>query len=264
MEAVHLHFTRWIETDRVVDILFLLSHRCQALRARDLVITQRHPADLAALRGARLVTANETEAGKRWDEARIKALTGGDRITARFMRGDFFTFVPMFKIIIAGNHKPQLRSVDEALRRRLHLVPFTEFIPLTERDLELGAKLRREAGGILQWAIDGCVEWQRTGLNPPAAVVDATDQYLETQDSLAAWIEDCCEVGPNVWELPTVLFASWREWADKAGEYVGTQRVFGDRLEAAGFPRAKTNGVRQHRGLSLRATGNATSRRYSS
>src|SRR5437879_4712884 len=82
---------------------------------------------------ARLVTAIETEEGRRWAESKIKALTGGDRISARFMRQDFFEFTPAFKLVLAGNHKPGLRSVDEAIRRRLHLVPFTVTIPLSER-----------------------------------------------------------------------------------------------------------------------------------
>jgi putative DNA primase/helicase len=96
--------------------------------------TDRHPTDLAGLRGARLVTATETEEGRRWAESRIKALTGGDRIAARFMRQDFFQYVPQFKLVIAGNHKPGLRSVDKAMRRRFHLIPFTVTIPPDDYD----------------------------------------------------------------------------------------------------------------------------------
>ena len=95
---------------------------------------EHHPTDLAKLRGARLVVAQETQKGRRWDETKIKALTGGDKITARFMRQDFFDFVPTFKLFICGNHKPRLTSVDEAMRRRLLLVPFTVQIPPAERD----------------------------------------------------------------------------------------------------------------------------------
>src|SRR5215472_6252021 len=110
------------------------------------IVTQgeRHPTDLAGLRGARLVTTQETEKGRRWAESKIKALTGGDPITARFMRQDFFTYTPQFKLFIAGNHKPGLRGVDEAIRRRLNLVPFTITIPVTERDPELSEKLKAE------------------------------------------------------------------------------------------------------------------------
>jgi putative DNA primase/helicase len=113
---------------------------------------ERHPTDLAGLQGARLVSAIETEEGRRWDESKLKALTGGDTISARFMRQDFFEYRPQFKLIIAGNHKPALRSVDEAIRRRLHLVPWNVVIPPAERDKKLGEKLRAEWPGILAWA----------------------------------------------------------------------------------------------------------------
>jgi putative DNA primase/helicase len=113
------------------------------------------------LRGARLVTATETEEGRRWAESRIKALTGGEKIAAPFMRQGFFEFQPMFKLIIAGNHKPGLRSVDEAIRRRFHLIPFTVTIPPAERDEHLPEKLKSELPGILAWMIEGCLDWIR-------------------------------------------------------------------------------------------------------
>jgi putative DNA primase/helicase len=137
--------------------------------------SQNHPTDLAGLQGARLVTAIETEDGRRWAESKLKTLTGGDRISARFMRGDFFQFVPQFKLVIAGNHKPGLRTVDEAMRRRFNLLPFTVAIPTAERDLELAGKLQAEWPGILQWAVDGCLAWQREGLRAPKVVTDATE-----------------------------------------------------------------------------------------
>jgi putative DNA primase/helicase len=138
----------------------------------------RHPTDLAMLRGARLVTATETEEGRQWAESRIKSLTGGDRVSARFMRQDFFEFMPQFKLVIAGNHKPSLRSVNEAIRRRFNLVPFTVTIPVEERDLNLRDKLKAEWPGILRWLVDGCLAWQREGLSAPAAVRNATSAYL--------------------------------------------------------------------------------------
>jgi putative DNA primase/helicase len=112
--------------------------------------SDRHPTDLAGLRGARLVTSVETEEGRRWAESKIKSLTGGDRIAARFMRQDFFEFTPTFKLVVAGNHKPGLRSVDEAIRRRFHLVPFTVTIPVDERDEKLGETLKAELPGIFR------------------------------------------------------------------------------------------------------------------
>src|SRR5262249_36928820 len=142
---------------------------------------ERHPTDLAGLRGSRLVTSIETEEGRRWADSKIKTLTGGDKIAARFMRQDFFEFVPNFKLLIAGNHKPGLRSVDEAIRRRFHLVPFSVVIPPEQRDKSLGDRLRSEWPGILAWMIDGCIEWQRCGLAPPEAVTSATAAYLEAE-----------------------------------------------------------------------------------
>ena len=141
--------------------------------------SERHPTDLAGLRGARCVTAVETEEGRKWAESKIKALTGGDAISARFMRQDFFEYVPQFKLIIAGNHKPGLRSVDEAIRRRFNLIPFTVTIPPEKRDLDLAEKLKAEWPAILQWGVEGCKQWQKIGLAPPKAVTDATNAYLE-------------------------------------------------------------------------------------
>jgi putative DNA primase/helicase len=119
-------------------------HKTAPIETFTLSSSDRHPTELAGLQGARIVTAIETEQGRRWAEARIKALTGGDPISARFMRQDFFEFTPQFKLLIAGNHKPSLRSVDEAMRRRFHLIPFNVTIPLEERDPNLAEKLKAE------------------------------------------------------------------------------------------------------------------------
>jgi putative DNA primase/helicase len=188
--------------------------------------TDRHPTELAGLRAARLVTAVETEEGRRWAESKIKMLTGGDKISARFMRQDFFEFTPQFKLVIAGNHKPGLRSVDEAIRRRFNLLPFTVTIPSDQRDLTLAEKLRDEWPGILQWMIDGCIEWQEHKLAPPESVSTATAAYLESEDAIAAWIDDCADRDPNAWESSNSLFASWMTRANKTGEYVGSQKRF--------------------------------------
>jgi putative DNA primase/helicase len=184
----------------------------------------RHPTDLAMLRGARLVTATETEEGRQWAESRIKSLTGGDRVSARFMRQDFFEFLPQFKLFIAGNHRPGLRSVDEAIRRRFHLIPFAVTIPAEERDSELTEKLKAEWPGILAWIIEGCIEWQREGLAAPDAVTAATTEYLESEDSIAAWLGERCERAPDAWSSSSLLFASWADWAKAAGEATGRRR----------------------------------------
>ena len=122
--------------------------------------SDRHPTELARLHSARLVTATETESGRNWAEARIKMLTGGDVVTAHFMRQDDFEYLPQFKLFFSGNHKPGLRSVGEAMRRRVNMILFDVVIPKDERDPYLGEKLEDEGPGILQWMIDGCLDWQ--------------------------------------------------------------------------------------------------------
>lgn len=205
--------------------------------------TDRHPTELARLRGVRLAIASETEQGRRWAESRIKSLTGGEPIAARFMRQDFFEYAPQFKLMIAGNHKPSLRGVDEAIRRRMHLVPFTITIPPEERDPDLGEKLKAEWPGILAWAVDGGLEWQRIGLAPPKAVRTATDAYLAAEDSFNLWREECTTPDPNARELLAELFASWRAWADRAGEPAGSQKRFAQVLEERGFTRQRQGGT---------------------
>jgi putative DNA primase/helicase len=157
-------------------------HRTAAIETFTASTTERHPTDLAGLRGARLVTAVETEEDRRWAESRIKTLTRGDTIAARFMRQDYFEFAPQFKLVIAGNHKPGLRSVDEAIRRRFHLLPFTVTIPHAERNPNLREQLKAEWPGILSWMLEGCLDWQRRGLCPPKAVLDATVSGCRRRD----------------------------------------------------------------------------------
>jgi putative DNA primase/helicase len=197
--------------------------------------TDRHPTELARLHNARLVTATETEKGRNWAESRIKMLTGGDTVTAHFMRQNDFQYVPLFKLFFSGNHKPGVRSVGEAMRRRLNMIPFEVIIPKGERDPHFVDSLKDEWPGILQWMIEGGFDWQKQGLAPPLAVTEATDAYFETQDSFSQWIEDRCERNPNTWTMTSALFASWKDWADKAGVHHGDIKGFGEAMEAAGF-----------------------------
>ena len=228
-------------------------HRAAPIETFTAAPNERHPTDLAGLRGSRLVTSVETEEGRRWAESKIKTLTGGDKIAARFMRQDFFEFVPNFKLLIAGNHKPGLRSVDEAIRRRFHLVPFNVVIPPEQRDKSLGDRLRAEWPGILAWMIDGCIEWQGCGLAPPEAVTNATAAYLEAEDAIAAWIEDAGTHDQNAWEKTATLFAKWKAWADNAGEYAGTRKGFSEKLEARGLIPERKSHARGFRGFKLHA-----------
>ena len=227
-------------------------HRTAAIEVFTASAHDHHPTELADLHGARLVSVTETEEGRRWAESRIKALTGGDEISARFMRQDFFKFTPKFKLLVTGNHKPGLRSVDESIRRRFHLCPFTETIPTEERDLHLKEKLQDEWPGILAWMIEGCLQWQEKGLSPPPAVIDATAAYLDGEDSLAAWIDERCERDANAWEPLTALYGSWSDWCVKAGEFAGTNRRFADNLESKGFADHRRNVGRGFFGLRIK------------
>ena len=193
--------------------------------------TEQHPTDLAMLRGVRCVIAQETEEGRSWAISKIKMMTGGDLISARLMRQDFFTYQPQFKLFIAGNHKPMLRSVDEATRRRLHLIPFTVTIPREERDPKLSEKLQAEYPGILRWMVEGCVAWQVGGLNPPPTVIAATEAYLVNEDSVAAWIGECCWVDKGHYDTLVNLFASWKSWAEANGERVGQRKELAKALD---------------------------------
>ena len=196
----------------------------------------RHSTELAMLRGARLVTASETEEGRAWAEARIKQMTGGDPITARFMRQDFFTYKPNFKLTIIGNHKPVLRNVDDATRRRFLIVPFRHKPEKPDRELE--QKLMAEAPAILQWMIEGCLDWQAKTLVKPQSVLDETNEYFEDQDVFGQWLEECCDVeleNKYLMEKSKDLFASWTDFSKAHGEQVSTQRTFNSSLRTRGF-----------------------------
>jgi P4 family phage/plasmid primase-like protien len=195
----------------------------------------RHPTELAKLRGMRLAVASEIERGKVWAESKIKSLTGGDKIQARFMRQDFFEYTPQFKLVVVGNYKPSLRAVDEAVRRRLHLVPFTVTIPEHKRDKDLEAKLCDEGGAIFRWALEGCALWCVHGLQPTDVVRAATEEYLASEDAFELWREACTILDKDEWADSAGLWHSWRLWADNAGEPVGSQKVFGNMLAAHGF-----------------------------
>jgi putative DNA primase/helicase len=186
--------------------------------------SERHPTDMAGMKGARLVTASETEEGRAWAEAKIKAMTGGDTISARFMRQDFFEYRPEFKLTIVGNHKPQLRNIDEAAKRRFNIVPFVRKPANPDRELE--QKLRAEWPGIMRWMIDGCQDWQRNGLVRPPIVVEATSDYFAAQDSFGAWIAERCICDTSLQEKPGKLLGDFNEWASQNGEYPATRKTF--------------------------------------
>jgi putative DNA primase/helicase len=212
----------------------------------------RHPTEIADLCGARLVTVAETEQGRQWSESLIKQLTGGDPMKARFMRQDLFEFTPQLTLVISGNHKPTLNTVDMAIRRRMNLIPFTVTIGPEEKDVDLPEKLEAEWPGILQWMIDGCLDWQRQGLAAPQSVIDATNEYLANEDALATWLQDKCETKPSFKESANKLFAEWSEWCDDAGEDAGKSKHFYDKMSSKGFRKEREKSGRVFYGIRLR------------
>jgi putative DNA primase/helicase len=214
-----------------------------------------HPTDMAMLCGARLVTAAETEEGRAWAETKIKQLTGGDPISARFMRQNFFTYKPTFKLMIIGNHEPALRNVDDAARRRINIVPFTRKPAIIDKQLD--EKLRAEWPGILRWMIEGCLAWQATGLAPPKTVLAATTDYFDNQDLLGQWLEEKCDAEPgNGHKVATSaeLFKSWSDYAKAAGDPAGTRKSFARILGRHKFKpdRQAGTGTRIWRGIRLK------------
>lgn len=213
--------------------------------------SSRHLTELAGLRAARLVLVPETEAGQAWAEARIKTVTGGESIRANFMHQDHFEFRPQFKLLVAGNHRPTVSNVGEAMRRRLHLVPFTVTIPPERRDPKLAEALQAEADGILGWMVEGCAVWLKTGLAPPARVLEAAKDYFAAEDLVGQWIAECCSIGPQFRELSANLFQSWKSWADQQGFLYGTSKSLGEALRARGFQDARVKRGRGWVGLAL-------------
>jgi len=209
------------------------------------------PNDVARLYGARLVTAAEAECNRQLAEALVKQLTGGDKIAARFLHGEFFEFAPTFKLFLAVNHKPLIRGTDHAIWRRVRLIPFDVTIPDSEQDKTLPAKLEAERAGILRWAVEGCLAWQQEGLEPPKAVTEATADYRNEMDTVGEFMDECCTLDPEA-ETPTKrLHDRYSEWCTANGEKPMSKTDFGTRLSERGFTPGRTNSGRFWRGLSV-------------
>ncbi len=210
--------------------------------------------DLAMLRGKRFVKATESEHGKQMAEAFVKAITGGDTVTARFLYGEYFEFKPQFKLWLGTNHKPMIRGTDEGIWRRIRLVPFTVRIPETKKDPTLGRKLIAEADGILRWAVEGLKDYRQHGLNEPSAVKDATDQYRKDQDALAHFIEARCVESSRAEAKARGLYEEYKKWAHDTEEFVMRERDFSQALNERGFTRVKLNHGIVWRGIGLATT----------
>ena len=195
---------------------------------------ERHPTEIAKLQGIRLARASETEENQYWAVAKVCRLTGGDKISAHFMRQDDFEFVPKFKLAIYGNHKPKIRNATEAIKRRMNLIPFLTTIPKEKQNEKLRDELKAEGPAILAWAIDGCRDWRTQGLRAPDAVINATQSYFDEQNLVNHWFTECCvRTNSNADRvLVKDLYASWKQWCEAGGEYAGSQQRFVSRLNS--------------------------------
>ena len=204
--------------------------------------SEGHPAEIAALAGARAVFAQETAEGRRWDEGLLKVITGGEPIATRHMYQDFFTFTPILKLVFSGNHKPDC-NIDAAMKRRLSLIPFVQ--TPKKVDPQLSEKLRAEYPQILQWMLAGCQKWLAEGLNPPEKVRQATSEYFEEEDSIGRWIDDHCRRDPLVTTELQMLYSDFSTWAKFNGIRPGSDKRLSRGLVNRGFERIKHTRTRR-------------------
>jgi len=211
--------------------------------------------DIARMRTSRMVTAVETEGERRFSESILKALTGGDTVTARQLYSEFFEFKPMFKLWLATNHRPVIRGTDHAIWRRVRLIPFTRTIPDKEQDRDLTAKIVKEIDGVLAWAVEGCREWIKYGLGQSEAVKQATTEYREDMDPIEPFLDECCLFNVNLRTRSSELYMAYSEWAKNNGRpdfsHISFGNLMRDRKES--LKAEKSSGVKWWRGIALKS-----------
>lgn len=195
---------------------------------------QEHPTEIAGLCGKRLVAASETEEGAKLRVQLVKRLTGDAEITGRYMRQDFFTFPRTHKLILVTNNRPCIRETTNAVWRRVRLIPFTVTIPPEERDPLLLSKLKAEWSGILNWCVAGFLDFQANGMQTPAEVTVATEEYQTEQDTLAEYIGERCVRGDSSYVSRNEIFADYALWAKTIGDPNPDRNGFYDRLRRVG------------------------------
>lgn len=213
------------------------------------------PNDIAQLPGIRFVAANETSQGRRLNEALVKDLSGGDTITARFMRREWFHFKPTHKTFAYGNYRPVITGTDDGIWRRIRLIDFGPRIPEEERQKGFELVLRTEGPGILAWAVEGCLRWLTDGLNEPQSVIDATAEYRAEMDVIAGFIEACCETHAKYKEKGADLYSAYQGWCADNGEEPMTSTAFGNELHRHSFEKWKANSAIWRRGVKLTKEG---------
>ncbi len=213
--------------------------------------------DIARLRGARFVNTTETDEGSRFNESEIKLITGGDMISARFLHKEYFEYRPQFTLWISGNHKP-VPGDSYSIWRRLILIPFDVRFSEDKQDKNLSDKLSSELPGILNWAIEGCLEWQDGGLTTPKVILDATKEYQTEMDRINSWMEDCCSNNASNYDSvkSSDLYKSYKNWADDNGEWRMNQRILGTKLAERGFQKRRESRGWVYRGIQLNKSNN--------
>lgn len=212
------------------------------------------PGEGVNLPGARFAKAVEIREGRQLDEARVKAWTGGDTVTLRPLYRNSFSFQPSHKLWLAFNHKPTIGDDSNAMWRRVRLIPFMRTFDSLHADKRLLEKLLAEAPAILNWAIEGCLAWQKEGLKTPNAVEQATKEYEAESDPLAPFFEDCCELDIAFQVPKGSLWNAYQDWCRANREKRASRNAFAERLKSRGFGEGSTGSVRFWTGLRLRAT----------
>lgn len=212
---------------------------------------EAHPTGVADLFGLRLALTHESDKGRRLAEGTIKRLTGGDAITARRMREDFWTFDPSHSLVMVTNHAPIVTGTDEGIWRRLRIVPFQVVIKVDDRDPDLPNRLYDERDGILCWLVDGYRSYLKHGLDEPEKVTAATKGYRDGSDMLGLFVEERCLVMAGCHVKSSELFAAWMSWCVKENYPAGTQKAFSDALADRGFDKKKSDGVMLWQGIGL-------------
>ena len=216
--------------------------------------------DIARLAGSRFVVSIEVDEGKQLAEGLVKMITGGDTIAARKLYQESFEFKPAFKLWLVANHAPKVDPDDDAMWRRIHVIPMVCQVPKHLRDAKVKAHLINpaEAGpAILQWLLKGCLDWQREGLKIPAVVQQATDDYRGSQDSFAEFVSDCCVLESDAWVSSEALRKEYDEWASERGEgWLNgdslNDQAFAKKLRRFGLlPKKGTGGIRGWSGVRL-------------
>jgi len=208
--------------------------------------------DLAGLVGKRLVSASEGEANSKLAESKIKLMTGSDPISCRKLYKEFFSYVPQFKLWLATNELPKIDGTNEAIWRRIHVINFPVTIAPDQRDRDLPKRLKAELSGILNWALDGFVDWHQHGLVPPDLVTHATDAYRSENDGVRQFVDTCCERSDGIRTLTSELYSAYELWTSGSGIETIPSNRFGKELSRLGFSGYKSSRGNGWRGLSVR------------